>query len=166
MSWMCTAIICPGLAPATRSGPVAGLTNGNFTFSAETFDSVEVMTPALQLISHSISTTSPGRISSTNGSFAESAYFRLPSLRISRAIASSSLEPSLQIVAPGQQQPLDMAHHGGQDEREHHGCRQVREHLRDHVQAAGLEDGVAQALVRGHELAHDRAHQREAHGEL
>ena len=41
----------PGLAPITRIGPVAGLTNGSLRSSAVSFLSSDVITPALQLIS-------------------------------------------------------------------------------------------------------------------
>src|ERR1700722_2846845 len=77
---MVTASACPRRAPVTAKGPVAGLTYGNFRLSSESLDSVDVIRPPLQLISHSTCTISPGAIVSTGTSVAESAYLRLPSL--------------------------------------------------------------------------------------
>ena len=80
MSWTRTVSMSPGLAPITRIGPVAGLTNGSLMSSAVSFLSSDVITPALQLISASTSNTSPGRTSAMKGSLADRAYLRLPSL--------------------------------------------------------------------------------------
>src|SRR6202453_3773640 len=89
--WIVTASACPRRAPVMAKGPVAGLTNGNFMLSGESLDSVDVITPPLQLISHSTSTISPGLIVSTGASVAESAYLRLPSLGSLRVMSLSTL---------------------------------------------------------------------------
>ena len=54
------------------------------TVSGDNFESVDVISPALQLISHSIVTCSPGVISVTHVSLADSAYFRFPCFGIVR----------------------------------------------------------------------------------
>ncbi len=103
MAWTWTASTCPGLAPTTRSGPVAGLTKGKRTVSGDSLDAVEEIRPSLQLISHSTVTTSPGRTSVTQASVADKAYFRFPAFGMMRAasIAAPSMEDQLKSCRHG-----------------------------------------------------------------
>lgn len=107
---------------------------------------MEVMTPALQLISHSMRIISPGLIRSTQASWLESAYFRLPCLVMVRVIEHDPFQAErlLQVVAPGQQHALHMAHCSREQQGQRNRDQQLGEHPGDDVEAARLEDRVPQ----------------------
>src|SRR6202171_5539047 len=58
-----------------------------------------------------------------------------------------------QIPASRHQQPLDLADDKRQNQRQRDGGHQGCEYLRNHVERAGLEDGVSEPFGWRHELA-------------
>src|SRR5689334_12703847 len=107
------------------------------------------------LSSVSTSKVSPGDTSAISESVADSAYLSWPlamtcplAALLMAAFPWASIE-----FAPGHQHALELAHDEGEEQRERDGRHQRGEHLGDDVEAAGLEDGVAQPFAGGHELA-------------
>ena len=88
----------------------------------------------------------------------------LPSLDTTLVIEESS--DLLGLGFPGRQNAFQLAdqpeEHQGQSDSHQEG----RKHLADNVERASLEDRVAEPLGGRHELADDRSHKGEAHGEL
>ena len=172
----------PGLAPTTRIGPVAGLTNGSVTSVAVSFLSSEVITPPLHVdLGSRPRTPRRARTSAMKRSVGRQRVFEVASLgtvwvtaagMFIRLLSGLAVEPDAADArltadrAPGDEQALDLADDEGEHQRERDGRDQRREHLGDDVEAAGLEDRVAEPLGRRHELADDRADQREADREL
>ncbi len=70
----------------------------------------------------------------------------------------------LSLLPPRRKQPLDLADDIGEAQRQRDGDDQRREHLWNDIQAACLEDRVTEPFRGRHELADDRADQREQNG--
>src|SRR3954471_11853503 len=166
MSRISTVSMSPGFAPSTSIGPVAPLTNGSATSPGVSCWPRRVMTPSLMLMAHSTFTASPGSIAATKRSVADSAYLMLPSLVTRVWLMAPPSERLSGLAPPGGEQPLELAHREREQQRQGDRRHQGGEHLGDDVEAAGLEDRVAEPLGRGHELADDGADQREADRQL
>src|SRR5690348_237582 len=122
------------------------------------------------LSSVSTSNDSPGLTRATGSWNWLSVYFRSPIGMCCRIVGCTVVSfmmvslrhASRRELAPWQKQSFDFADGGHEDQRDGDSGEQRCEHLRNVVEIAGDEDRVAESFARRHELADDRADQREA----